>query len=147
MFIKIKVLSFYWRFLFNKFGEGSKVFGNIKVYNPENVFLGKKSTLNHGVLLNARDKIIIGNDVHISPYVIVNTSGLDYSQIGSNRNHVKKEIIIKDGVWIGSNAIINPGVVIGENSVIGAGAVVTRDVPSNSVSVGVPAEVKKKIIN
>ena len=145
--IRTRLLSLYWRFLFNKFEEGSKVFGSIKVYSPENVFFGKNSTLNHGVLLNARDKIIIGDNVHISPYVIVNTGGLDYSKTGVNRSHVKKEVVIKDGVWIGSNAIINPGVIIGENSVIGAGAVVTKDVPSNSVSVGVPDEVKKKNIN
>lgn len=145
--VKTKLLSLYWRSLFNKFGEGSKVFGSIKVYNPDNVFFGSKSTLNYGALLNARDKIIIGDNVHISPYVIINTGGLDYSKVGDNRNHIKKEVIIKDGVWIGSNAIINPGVVIGENSVIGAGAVVIKDVPPNSVSVGVPAEVKKKIVN
>jgi acetyltransferase-like isoleucine patch superfamily enzyme len=96
--VKTKLLSLYWRSLFNKFGEGSKVFGSIKVYNPDNVFFGSKSTLNYGALLNARDKIIIGDNVHISPYVIINTGGLDYSKVGDNRNHIKKEVIIKDGV-------------------------------------------------
>lgn len=33
------------------------------------------------------------------------------------------------------------GVTIGSNVVIGAGAIVTRDIPSNSVAVGVPAKV------
>lgn len=145
--IKVIFLTCYWRLLFGGFGFRSKILGDIKVYSPENVFFGKKSTLNHGVLLNAIGKITIGSNVRISPYVIINTGGLDYSKIGDNRNHIKKEVVIKDGVWVGSNAIINPGVVIGENSVIGAGAVVTKDVPPNSVSVGVPAEVKKKIVN
>ena len=36
-----------------------------------------------------------------------------------------------------------PGVTIGDNVVIGAGAVVTKDIPSNSVAVGVPAKVIK----
>lgn len=41
---------------------------------------------------------------------------------------------------IGVNAIIMPGVTIGSNVVIGCGSVVTRDIPSNSVAVGVPAK-------
>ena len=34
-----------------------------------------------------------------------------------------------------------PGVTIGSNVVIGCGAIVTREVPDNSVAVGVPARV------
>ena len=41
------------------------------------------------------------------------------------------------------NAMIMPGVTIGDRVVIGAGAIVTKDIPSNSVAVGVPAKVIK----
>lgn len=50
-------------------------------------------------------------------------------------------IIIDDNVHIGWNAIIMPNVHIGSNCVIGAGAIVTKDIPDNSVAVGVPAKV------
>lgn len=46
---------------------------------------------------------------------------------------------------IGSNATILPKIRIGENVVVGAGAVVTKDVPSNSLVVGVPAKVVKEL--
>ena len=36
-----------------------------------------------------------------------------------------------------------PGVSIGNNFIIGAGAVVSKDIPDNSVAVGVPARVIK----
>ena len=36
-----------------------------------------------------------------------------------------------------------PGVTIGSRVIIGAGAVVTRDIPDNSVAVGIPARVIK----
>jgi len=36
-------------------------------------------------------------------------------------------------------------VTIGENAIIGAGAVVTKDVPPNSIAVGVPAKVIRKL--
>lgn len=43
-------------------------------------------------------------------------------------------------VQIGAGSVILPGVTIGDNSVIGAGSVVIKDVPENSVFVGVPAK-------
>lgn len=44
-------------------------------------------------------------------------------------------------VFIGVNSIIMPGVTIGSNVVIGAGSVVTKDIPDNSIAIGVPAKV------
>lgn len=54
-------------------------------------------------------------------------------------------ITIGDNVFIGTNALVLPGVTIGNNVIIGAGAVVTKNVPDNSVAVGVPARVIKTI--
>lgn len=47
--------------------------------------------------------------------------------------------------WIGDSAIVCKGVRIGENSIIGAGAVVVSDIPPNSVAVGNPARVVKRL--
>lgn len=54
-------------------------------------------------------------------------------------------IKLGDGVYVGTGAYIMPGVVIGSNSIIGAGAVVTKDIPENSVAVGIPARVIKTV--
>lgn len=43
-------------------------------------------------------------------------------------------------VWIGGNVTILPGVTIGNNVVVAAGAVVTKDIPDNTLVVGVPAK-------
>lgn len=55
----------------------------------------------------------------------------------------KKEPIIEDDVWIGTDAIILPGVTIHKGAVVGANAVVTKDVPAYAIVVGVPARVIK----
>lgn len=44
-------------------------------------------------------------------------------------------------VWIGAGACILAGVSIGDGCVVGAGAVVTKDLPPNSIALGVPAQV------
>ena len=54
-------------------------------------------------------------------------------------------ISIGDNVHIGLNTIIMPGVTIGNNCVIGCGAVVTKDIPDNTVAVGIPARPIKSI--
>lgn len=46
---------------------------------------------------------------------------------------------IGDFCLIGANAVILPNIRIGSNVIIGAGAVVTKDIPDNSIAVGVPA--------
>jgi bifunctional UDP-N-acetylglucosamine pyrophosphorylase / glucosamine-1-phosphate N-acetyltransferase len=56
----------------------------------------------------------------------------------------KHETVIEDGVKIGSDTMLVAPVRVGRNSVTGAGAVVTRDIPPDSLAVGVPAKVKNK---
>ena len=56
-----------------------------------------------------------------------------------------KPISIEDNCWIASNVTICGGVTIGEGSVIGAGSVVTRSIPKNSLAVGNPCRVIRKI--
>ena len=141
----IRVRSFWYRNLVNPKSGKFLVYGSIKIYSPSNLVIGEKSTINHGCILNARDSLRIGDDVHLSPGTIINTGGLEYSKTGEHRVHVKEGVTIESGVWVGSGAIINPGVTIGFDSVIGAGSVVTKDIPSKSVAVGIPCRVIKSI--
>lgn len=51
------------------------------------------------------------------------------------------KIKVGSNVHIGTGVTVMPGVSIGSNCIIGVGAIVTRDIPDNSVVVGVPARV------
>ena len=57
----------------------------------------------------------------------------------------KNETVIEDDVKIGSDTMLVAPVRVGRGSVTGAGTVVTKDVPPDSLAVGVPAVVKKKL--
>jgi len=61
-------------------------------------------------------------------------------------NTVKKDVVIKNNVFIGAHSTILKGVMIGENSIIGACSVVSKDIPENEVWAGNPARFIKKVI-
>ena len=56
-----------------------------------------------------------------------------------------RKVSIGNNVHIGTNATILPGVNIGDNCIIGLGAIVTKDIPNNSIAIGVPAKVIETI--
>ena len=89
--------------------------------------------------------ITVGNNVHLTDGVkfITHDGGTLLYRKKIPDLEITKPIVVGDDVYIGNNAIILPGVVIGSNVVIGAGAVVTKNIPDNSVAVGVPAKVIK----
>ena len=89
--------------------------------------------------------ITIGNNVHITDGVkfITHDGGTLLFRYLVPDLEITKPIVVGNNVYIGNNVIILPGVKIGDNVVIGAGAVVSKNIPDNSVAVGVPARVIK----
>jgi bifunctional UDP-N-acetylglucosamine pyrophosphorylase / glucosamine-1-phosphate N-acetyltransferase len=58
----------------------------------------------------------------------------------------KHQTIIEDNVKIGSDTMLVAPVTVGSGSVTGAGSVVTKDVPPDSLVAGVPAVIKKRLV-
>ena len=58
-----------------------------------------------------------------------------------NRGRNKGSAVIGDGVYFGPGSKVVGAVTIGNNVAIGANCVITKDVPDNSVVVGVPGRV------
>lgn len=89
--------------------------------------------------------ITLGNNVHITDGVkfLTHDGGTLLYRKQIPDLEITKPITVGNDVYIGNNVLILPGVTIGNNVVIGAGAVVTKDIPDNSLAVGVPARVIK----
>ena len=93
---------------------------------------------------------IITNSIKLGKAPLVNlncTIGHD-CQIGdfleiSPGSNISGYCKIGNFVVIGTNTTILPKITIGSNVIVGAGSVVTKDVPDNSLVVGVPAVIKK----
>ncbi len=95
-------------------------------------YLGPHTKMGHfSYIGNAR----IGANVNIGAGTI--TCNYD----GTKKNPTE----IGNDVFIGSDTMLVAPVKIGDRSITGAGAVVTRDVPADTLVIGVPAKEKRKL--
>ncbi|MCH4213257.1 MAG: acyltransferase [Prevotella sp.] len=99
----------------------------------------------HVTIDTTRPELVeIGEHVFIHKGTIILTHdwaswGFVYSHNEFLPSHGK--VKIGNNVWMGENVTILKGVTIGDNVIIGIGSIVTKDIPSNSIAVGVPAKV------
>ncbi len=84
------------------------------------------------------------NGIIISHYAKIGSNCTIYQQVTISQGGNETSATIGNNVIIGAGAKIIGNVKIGDNVKIGANAVVTKDIPSDSVAVGVPAVVIKK---
>lgn len=126
-----------------KIKKGVRVFGRFTWVGPaSNIEISSSSTINEGVFINARDFVMVGNNVHLSPGVQLHTGSLELYE---KRSHIKAPIIIEDNVWLASGVVVLQGITIGAGSVVAANSVVTANVPPYSLYGGNPAKFIKKI--
>ena len=119
----------------------------------ENISIGENTFVNTNCMFLDNNKISIGKNGLIAPYVQIYTAShpLKASERLINRENRSryltstKPVKIGNNVWIGGNSVIFPGVTIGNNVTIGAGSIVTKNIPDNVLAFGNPCEVKKEL--
>lgn len=116
--------------------------------------IGKNFYANFNLTILDGCPITIGDNVMVGPNVSLITAAhpLQYQQRNPRQIDGKtcvyeygKPITIGNNCWLGANVTVCPGVTIGDGCVIGAGAVVTKDMPDNSLILGVPAKAVRQI--
>ncbi|MDR1555833.1 MAG: sugar O-acetyltransferase [Tannerellaceae bacterium] len=109
------------------------------IYAAEGVFV------NFGAVILDGAKVTIGRKTLIAPGVHIYTAQHPLEATEREMHENCLPVTIGEHCWIGGHATICPGVTIGNRCVIGAGAVVTRDIPDDSLAVGNPAKVIRKL--
>ena len=111
-----------------------------------NTKIGKNFYSNYNLTLLDAGSITFGDNVFIGPNCGFYTSAhpIEY-EIRNQGLEYAFPIKVGNNVWFGGNVTVLPNVTIGDNVVIGAGSVVTKDIPSNTIAVGNPCKVIKKL--
>ena len=103
---------------------------------PASVKIGKSFYIGHfgSIIFNANS--VIGDNCNISQGVTLGVSGQ-----GGKRGAPR----LGNNIYVGANAVIAGQIQIGSNVIIAANSLVNTSIPNNSIVMGVPAKVVKKV--
>ena len=114
--------------------------------------IGAHTTFTHTVHFCAQEdglSIEVGEDCMFSNTITIRTS--DSHIITDNatgeRINPGKSVKIGNHVWIAPKSMVMKGVTVGNNVIIGTNTMVTKDIPDDSLAVGIPAKVVKTNIS
>lgn len=111
-----------------------------------NIHVGENFMANFNFCVLDEARVTIGDNVFIGPNTGIYTACHPLDPAERNKGVEWAEpVTIGNNVWIGGGTTILPGVTIGDNCTIGAGSVVSRDIPADSVAVGNPCRVIRKL--
>lgn len=152
-------------------GCGAVIYMNVKIGHHsmicdtagvrEECEIGDHTVIAMGVTINYRTRIgsrvkimdnthitgnmLIEDDVFISTHVSTTNDNAMGRKPPQGKDWSGKGPIVRQFATIGQSACLLPGVVVGRNAIVGAGAVVTRDVPPETLVIGVPARAVRRL--
>ena len=119
-------------FLARLISQISRFFTGIEIHPGAQI--EKHLFMDHGMGIVIGETSIIGDNVTI--YHGVTLGGVSLAK-------GKRHPTIGNNVLIGAGAKILGNITIGDNSKIGANSVILKDIPENSVAVGIPGKILK----
>ena len=120
-----------------KIREGKLTKWNWMVQHKENLKLGKYVDIGAFTYINAKNGVVIEDNVQIGSHCSI------YSI--STIDNKEGKVVLKKNCKIGAHSMIMPGVTIGENSIIGAFSFVNTDIPKDTLALGIPVRIIRKL--
>lgn len=107
-----------------------------------------------GIGINLMHNVFISSGVFIGEGTLINTGAMIHHDVKiGNYCEISPKVCLTGNVAVGNKTFIGvgtnviPKIRIGNNCIVGAGSIVTKDIPDNSLAMGVPARIIKRITN
>ena len=111
-----------------------------------NIEIGENFYSNHNLVILDPAKVTFGDNVFIGPNCSFYTPLHPLAAKERNKGfEYAKPITVGSNVWFGGGVTVLPDVTIGNNCTIGAGSLVTHNIPDNSLAIGSPCRVIKRL--
>lgn len=140
--LRRRIRSVYYRRVLKSMGHGCQISDGVIITEPWNVTLGNNVVLSQYVVIQSSGgaAVILGDGVTVSYGAKILTGGLVIGAEGPiQEEHTAKPVIVEAGAWVGAGAIVLPGVRIGKRAVVAAGSVASRNVEALTIVGRVPA--------
>jgi acetyltransferase-like isoleucine patch superfamily enzyme len=157
---------FYWKSRLGGFGKNIHISNNVRFLRfLKNIFIhpnvvikegaricscnnnalieiGENTTIGYHTFIFSSNKIKIGADCLIAPfvYIVDSNHSIERDKLINQQPNVTAPIDIGNDVWIASNVTILKGVKIGNGAVVGSHSVVNKDVEAYTIVGGIPAK-------
>ena len=135
--IYYKISSFFYKykifFIARLVSQFARFMTGIEIHPGAKV--GKKVFFDHGMGIVVGETAIIGDNCIIFHGVTLG---------GVTSTKTKRHPTLENNVTVGAGAKILGNITIGEDSKIGANSVILKDIPKNSVAVGIPGRIVQK---
>lgn len=124
--------------------EGNVIGNNVSIGSFTELALN--NTVGDNTRVHSRcflEDVVLGKNIFVGPGVLFTND--PHPPSGDTFKKCLRGATVEDGAMIGGGVTMLPHVHVGERALIGAGSVVVHDVPAQTVVVGNPAKIIKKI--
>lgn len=140
--ITIRMRGTLFRPFFKRCGRRFTLARRVTFLNVHGIEIGDNVYIATGAWIDGMGGVVVGNEVSISPYVVIASSTHCFRngtcfRTGSWRATVH----IGPGTWLSSHVVVAAGVTIGAGCLIAGNAAVSRDIPDGVMAGGIPARV------
>lgn len=122
-------------------GKGVVIKPGVNIKYPWKLFVGDHTWIGEDVWIDNLADVHIGSNVCLSQGAMLLTGNHNYSK--TTFDLMVSPITLKDGVWIGANALVCPGVTCETHAVLAAMSVANRNLAAYSIYQGNPAVLTK----